>query len=275
MSKDNDALTVNDLVAAFREIGLEKGDSLIIHSSLSSLGHVEKGADGVIAALLEAIGPSGNLMLPAFNYPRPLPEPYYDPKNTPGRAGIIPETGRKRPDAVRSLHPTHSVAVIGPDAKQLTDGHLLTRAFGKSSPIDRLAKAGGKVLLLGVAHTSSSTIHIGEEYAAIPKGSWYDGPLPMVKILMPDGKIVEHQLDTSSSCSTAFNAVEYSLRQHNEISDQRLGKAKIQLMSGAAVIRRVVEMIDQKADILLCRWAGCKPCVVARKLLKESGRLKT
>ena len=273
MSKDNNALPVNDLVAAFREIGLEQGDSLIVHSSLSSLGHVEKGADGVIEALLEVIGPSGNLMLPAFNYTRPLPEPYYDPKNTPGRAGIIPETGRKRPGAVRSLHPTHSVAVIGPDAKRLTEGHLLTRAFGKDSPIDRLAKAGGKVLLLGVAHTSSSTIHIGEEYADIPKGFWHAGPLPMAKILMPDGKIVEHQLDTSSSCSTAFNAAEYPLRQHNEISDLRIGAAKIQLMSGAAVIRRVREMIDKKADILLCRWAGCNPCNVARKLLKEAGRI--
>ena len=272
MSRENNTLTVNDLIAAFSEIGLGKGDRLIIHSSLSSLGHVEKGAEGVIDALLEVIGPSGNLMLPTFNYTRPLPEPYYDPQNTPCRAGIIPETGRKRPDTIRSLHPTHSVAVIGPDAKQLTDGHLQTRAFGKNSPIDRLVKAGGKVLLIGVAHTTSSTIHIGEEYADIPKVSWYD-PLPTAKVLMPGGKIIEHPLDTSPSCSAAFNAVEYPLRQHNEINDLRIGSAKIQLVSGAAVVRRVGEMIDKKADILLCCWAGCKPCAGARKLLKEAGRI--
>ena len=272
MSKENNALSVNDLISVFSEIGLQKGDSLIIHSSLRSLGRVEKGADGVLDALLEVIGPAGNLMLPTFNYTRPLPEPYYDPKNTPGRTGIISETGRKRPDAVRSLHPTHSVAVIGPDARQLTDGHLQTRAFGKNSPIDRLVKAGGKVLLLGVAHTSNSTVHIGEEYADIPKGSWYE-PLPMIKVLMPDGKIIEHQLDTSPSCSTAFNAVEYCLRQHNEINDLRVGAAKIQLVSGKAVIQRVMEMIDNKADILLCCWPGCKPCVSARKQLKAAGRM--
>jgi len=273
LSKENNTLTVNDLTSAFREIGLQQGDSLIIHSSLGSLGHMERGADGVIDALLEAIGPSGNLMLPTFNYNRPLPEPYYDPKNTPCRAGIIPETGRKRQGAIRSLHPTHSVAVIGPDAKRLTDEHLRGRAFGKNSPIDRLVKAGGKVLLLGVAHTSNSTVHIGEEYADIPKCSWYGQSLPMAKVLMPDGKIIEHQLDTSPSCSTAFNAVEYCLRQHSEINDLRIGAAKIQLVSGEAVVRRVAEMIDQKADILLCRWAGCKPCAGARKLLKEAGRI--
>lgn len=272
MTTLNNPLTVNNLIAAFGEIGLHKSDSLIIHSSLSSLGRVERGADGVLDALLEVIGPSGNLMLPTFNYTRPLPEPYYDPQNTPCRTGIIPETGRKRPDAVRSLHPTHSAAVSGPDAKQLTDGHLRTRAFGKNSPVDLLIQAGGKILLLGVTHTSNSAIHIGEEYAEIPKVSWYE-PLPMIKVLMPDGKIIEHQLDASPSCSAAFNAVEYSLRQHNEINDLRIGAAKMQLVSGAAIVRRVVEMIEKKADILLCRWGGCKPCAGARKLLKETGRL--
>ena len=272
MSGENNTLSINSLIAAFNEIGLQKADSLILHSSLSSLGHVERGADGVIDALLAVIGPAGNLMLPTFNYTRPLPEPYYDPQNTPGRTGIIPETGRKRPEAVRSLHPTHSVAVIGPGARQLTDGHLQTRALGRNSPVDRLAKAGGKVLLLGVAHISNSAIHIGEEYADIPKSSWYE-PLPIIKVLLPDGKIIEHQLDTSPSCSAAFNAVEYPLRQHNEINDLRIGAAKIQLVSGAAVVRRVKEMIEKKADILLCRWDGCKPCAGARKLLQAAGRI--
>jgi len=271
---NNDTLTVRELVECLGEAGLKNGDSLIIHSSLSSLGRMENGADGVIDAILKVIGPSGNLMLPTFNYTRPLPEPYYDPLTTPCRTGIIPETGRKRKGAVRSLSPTHSVAVIGPDAKKLTEGHLETRAVGKNSPIDRLARMGGKVLLLGVPHTTSTTIHIGEEYAGIPKVSWYDEPLPMIKILMPGGRIVEHRLDTSPSCSTGFNAVEYILRMNDEIRDVKAGSAKIQLVPGERVIARTVEMIEKRADILLCRWPGCRPCTGARKRLKEEGRIK-
>jgi hypothetical protein len=107
---------------------------------LSSFGRVEGGADSVLDAILEVIGPKGNLMLPTFNYTRPIPEPYFDPAATPGHTGAIPEAGRKRAGAVRSLHPSHSVAVIGPDAVELTRDHLKVRALGIGSPIDRLAQ---------------------------------------------------------------------------------------------------------------------------------------
>lgn len=260
------------LTAAFREIGLEPGDSVIVHSSLRSLGHVEGGPDTVIDALLDAINPSGNLMLPTFNYTLLPSEPYYDPANTPCHTGIIPETARKRPEAIRSLSPTHSVTVIGPDAEELTRGHLQVRTFGIGSPLDRLAARGGKVLLLGVGHTSCSMIHVAEEHAGIPKGSWYD-ELPVMKVRLPDGTIVTHRRDTSPSCSAAFGGAEWTLRQHGEIRDLRVNSCLMQLMHGADIIRRICAAIWEKPDILLCTWLGCKPCREARQALRESGRL--
>ena len=260
-------LTVESLSHSFRELGLVSGDSLILHSSLGSLGWVNGGPEAVIQALLEVVGFKGNLMLPTFNYTRPLPEPYFDPAATPGRTGIIPEAGRKWPGAVRSLHPTHSVAVIGPDAELLTKDHLACRAFGMGSPIDRLAQMGGKVLLLGVGHVSNSAVHVGEEYAGTPKVSWYD-KLPMIKIRLPDGSIIRHQCDTSPSCSSAFGAAECALRRKGQIRDARIGRSKLQLMDGSQVIERVQEMIQEKPDVLLCTWPGCKPCSGARENLR-------
>jgi len=267
------SVTHEQLVEVFKALGLRCGNSLVIHSSLSSLGQVAGGADTVLDALLEVIGPTGNLMLPAFNYTRPLPEPYFDPAATPGRTGIINEVGRRRPGAVRSLHPTHSVAVIGPDAPALTRDHMAYRAFGVGSPLDRLAQMDGKILLLGVGHVSNSMIHIAEEYARVPKVSVYPDPVPCAKILMPDGSIHQHPLDSSPSCSTAFGAAEYGLRLHGEINDMRLGTCKLQLMSGQALIRRVKEMIDQKADILLCACPQCRPCSGVRANLSAAGRI--
>ena len=267
MSKTPVSVTRAQLAAGLRELGLAEGDSLIIHSSLSSMGHMEGGAEAVIEALLEAIGPRGNLMLPAFNYSAPVPEPYFDPATTPARTGAIPEAGRKRPGAVRSLHPSHSVAVIGPQAVELTRDHLSVRAFGIGSPIDRLAQMGGKVLLLGVGHTSHSLIHVAEEYAGVPKVSFYP-EARFFNVLMPDGSVRPHQLDTSPSCSTAFGAAELVLRQAGEIHDARIGAAKVQLMSAAAVVRLVKRIITEKPDILLCTWPSCKPCVGVRRNLR-------
>lgn len=264
------AFTRDGLASAFREIGIAPGDSLVVHSSYRSLGEVEGGPATVIEALLDAIGPSGNLMLPTFNYTRPLPVPYYDPCKTPARTGIIPELGRQRPDAVRSMNPTHSVAVIGPDAYELTQDHLAHRTFGIGSPLDRLAQRGGKVLLIGVGNISNSLIHVGEEYAGVPKAYWTDAT-PVVDIRMPDGTIRTHEVDTSSSCSSAFAGVEGTLRAHGEIADVRIGGSKLQLMRGSDVIGRVRELIAEKPDILLCTWPGCKPCAGARRnLARES-----
>jgi aminoglycoside 3-N-acetyltransferase len=211
-------------------------------------------------------------MLPTFNYTRPIPEPYFDPAATPGHTGAIPEAGRKHAEAVRSLHPSHSVAVIGRDAIELTGDHLKFRAFGIGSPIDRLAQCGGKVLLLGVGHISNSLIHIAEEHAGVPKVSVYPDPLPFFKIRMPDGSIIQHQLDTSPSCSSSFGGAEYILRRHNEIRDLRgLGACKAQLMSGRAVVKRVQEIIREKPDVLLCTYPGCRPCAGARRNLRAAG----
>ena len=266
-------LTLEQLCAAFRDLGLSRGDSVLVHSACSSLGPVEGRADTILDALLAVLGPGGNLMLPTFNYTRPLPEPHFDPLLTPARTGILPELGRKRPGAVRSLHPTHSVAVIGPDAESLTRDHLKVRAFGVGSPIDRIAERGGKVLLIGVGHTSNSVVHIAEEYAELPKVSSYD-PLPYIKLLLPDGRVIEHLLDTSPSCSLGFGGVEYALRRHAEIRDGRLGSGRLQLMAGRDVIRRAVDMMGEKADVLLCTREGCKPCAGARKRLREQGRME-
>jgi len=264
MSSEPNGLTAGQLAEVLRRTGLTNGDSVIIHSSLRSLGRVTGGPGAVIQALLDVVGPTGNLMFPTFNYWLSPTESYFDPAQTPGKTGAITEAARKWPGARRSLHPSHSVTVIGPDAKALTDDHLKCRTVGIGSPADRLAKRGGKVLLVGVGHIANTMIHIGEEYAGVPKAPWAIG-LPVVKVLMPDGRATTCQLDTSTSCSAAFGAVEYKLRQKGLIQDLRLGSAALQLMRGAEVIDCVCEMVKDKPDILLCTNPECKPCVGARQ----------
>ena len=309
------------LVKALRDIGLAPGDSFIVHSSYKSLGEVVGGPETVIDALIEAVnaipscsgggstparttGLCGNVMFPTFNYTQNIADPYFDPAVVPCRTGIIPELGRKRPNAVRSLHPTHSCTVIGPDAVELTRDHMSFRSVGVGSPIDRLAKMGGKVLLLGVRHTSNTMIHLGEEYAGIPKGSWFEKPT-FAEVLMPDGSVTEHEIDTSTSCSHGFDAVEPPMRAHGDITDltvhgsaftvqssgswvQGSGLSGLQaprtkhhapstihwqLMMAQDVIDRVGEIIARQADVLLCQNPTCRPCTTARKNLREQGRI--
>ncbi len=261
-------LTHDRLVEDFRTIGLETGDNIVVHSSLRKLGPVEGGADTVLDAIISAIGPGGNLVLPTFSYAQTRYDEYFDPAQTRCKTGMLNEIGRKRREAVRSLHPTHSITVIGPDAGSFTGDHLKHRTFGVGSPLDRIAAAGGKVLLLGVPQTASSMIHVAEEHAGIPKTSRFD-PLPLVHVRLPDSTIIEHQLDSSPSCSAGFEAAELPLRINGEIRDHRIGGALCKLMRGADIIRRVVETTRDTPDALLCTDPGCIPCSGTRRTLRE------
>ena len=52
-------VTRDTLTRGLRELGVAPGSVLQVHSSLSRLGYVEGGAETVIDALLEAVGPDG------------------------------------------------------------------------------------------------------------------------------------------------------------------------------------------------------------------------
>src|SRR5262249_38718106 len=125
--------------------GVEPGALLQVHSSLSSLGYVEGGAETVVDALLEVVGPLGTVMVPTFNHGA---AEVYDWRTTPSVNGAVTEAVRKRPEARRSVHPTHPYAAIGPQAEYLVAGHLEVDPFHRRSPLGKLADLGGLVLLL-------------------------------------------------------------------------------------------------------------------------------
>lgn len=175
---------VNDLAA----LGVKPGMTLLVHSSLKSLGFVSGGAPAVILALEEALGSTGTLMMPTFtadisepaNWQHPpVPEswweilrdtmPAYDPALTPTyHMGIIAETFRKQTGVLRSSNPDASFAAWGADAQEMLAGHALFPLFGEGSPVARLYDREGWVLLLGVGHERNTSLHLAEARAAIP-----------------------------------------------------------------------------------------------------------
>ena len=177
--------TVSSLVADLRLLGVTTGSTLLVHSSLSSLGYVTGGAHAVVLALREVLGPGGTLVVPThsgdlsdparWQHP-PVPEawwpvirdaaPAFDPDLTPTREmGVIADTVRRIPGALRSSHPTVSMAAVGPDAARITGEHRLVDGFGDTSPLARLYDDHAQVLLLGVGHGNNTCLHLAEARA--------------------------------------------------------------------------------------------------------------
>ena len=54
-------ITKVDLIHKFSKLGVNEGDTLLVHTSLSSLGYVVGGAEALFLALREVIGNEGTL----------------------------------------------------------------------------------------------------------------------------------------------------------------------------------------------------------------------
>ncbi len=188
------------LVAELTALGLAPGMTVIVHCSLSKIGWVPGGAQGVIAALFDVLGDSGTLVMPAHsgnlsdpaNWQAPsVPRdwwdpiraemPAYDPALTPTRnMGAVAETFRNYPQVLRSGHPHVSFTAHGPNAQRIVDEHPLGCMFGEQSPLARLYELDAHVLLMGVDHANNTAIHLGECRAEFPYKRYQTEGAPMM-----------------------------------------------------------------------------------------------
>jgi aminoglycoside 3-N-acetyltransferase len=254
------------LVSGLRALGLQAGDHVLAHSALSSFGHVEGGAQTVVDVLVDLIGPHGTLVMPYFY---PLYEGIFDYAHPPAPyTGAVPQLLRRRAGAILSVHPSHPVVALGPAAAQITADHFQVSAVGRGSPIDRLAKMGGKVLLLGVRQSANTTLHTGEAYAGVP---YWGQPRPNRpagrQMLLPNGRQVWVPLPETPGDSAGFPRIEPFLVERGLIQFGAIGRARCRLISGQPLIDAVVEYLRQDPAGLLCEQPDCAYCTWARKFL--------
>lgn len=157
------ALTDEDLKLQLQEMGIKKGDTLLVHSSMSKIGYLQDGPKTVVDALLKVVGNHGNLLMPSspvvgYQLEYIKEHKHFDVLNTPSKMGAITEYFRQYEGVRRSIHPTEPVCAYGPDSDYLTSGHLgeLT-PYTDKSPFYRVAEKNGKILMVGVTLDNAGT----------------------------------------------------------------------------------------------------------------------
>jgi aminoglycoside N3'-acetyltransferase len=183
------------LKAQLLAIGVRPGAVLLVHTAFSRVGPVEDGPDGLIEALLDALGPAGTLVMPSMSDDDDYP---FDARRTPCIAmGVVAERFWKRPGVLRSDSP-HAFAATGPHAAAITAPHPVDVPHGLDSPVGHVYELDGQVLLLGVGHDGNTTVHLAETMAGVRYG------LPKYAMVMKDGRPTRCEYREIDHCCENF-----------------------------------------------------------------------
>lgn len=250
-----------DVEKALKEIGLEKGQSIMVHTSLSSIGFVCGGAQIIIDALLDAVGPEGTIMMPTQSWKNLDPStgvhweepiewhqairdnwPAYDKRITPTNTmGAVAEMFRTYPNTYRSNHPARSVAANGKYAKYLTENHTLENIFGDDSPIDRLYKLNGYVLLIGVGYDKNTCIHLADAKAVYPsKHNCTES-----SAILDNGVRKWVSYDTLFVDGEDFIQIGEAFEKEGKVTSLSLGNATLKLMKERELVDFAIEWIEK------------------------------
>ncbi len=179
------------------ELGLNKGDTVYIHSSVDRL-NLSFPFYRVIPIIQNVIGDEGTVLFPT--YPNRGVSSYeflrrgtvFDIRRTPSYTGLLTEVARRQRQAVRSLHPTKSVCAIGRYAAELTGTHQDSPyPYDRCSPYYKLVDYGAKIIGIGVWTTYLSFVYtIDDALKDNPPVRTYDPQLFAARCVNYEGETV-------------------------------------------------------------------------------------
>ncbi len=246
-------ITKKNFVNALKEVGVNKGDIIMVHSSISSfgkLGTFEKDflLQSLIDSLKESVGNKGIIIMPTFTYSFFKNEPY-DVKNSKSTVGVLTEYFRKQPDVNRTIHPTHSVAICGRHKDMLLN--IGKDSFDKASIFGKLHQMNGKIVFLGVPfHKACTFIHYIEQIHGVPYRY-------MKKI---EGKIIngnkkyEDEFDFYYKYACFFNSFlnfEKHLLKKGLIKEVKIGHSTISMIQCDDLLKEGCKLLEKDIFFLL------------------------
>lgn len=265
MTSDVPTVTCDEIRRGLSRLGVRA--AVEVHSSLSSMGYVEGGAEAAAAALLDVFG---LVMVPAFAFGTGVRTPegirierngwrerhfrhhrhyHWTPvafhKGLPSSKGMgaITEVIRTRKDAARGIHPTHSFAAAGEGAADLVGVQTYDDPM---APVLALAERGGWVVMLGTRLTSCTALHAAEVLAGRPYFVRY--------AIDADGAVF--RIGTPG-CSRAFHRFDEILAPITR--EVRIGAASVRAYPAAEMLDIVAEAIRRNGEITRCR-PDCRAC---------------
>jgi aminoglycoside N3'-acetyltransferase len=254
-------VTSAEIATQLRQLGVHTGDVLLVHMSYRAIRPVDGGPQGVIAALREAVGETGTVVMPSWGDDDETP---FDATMTPVARdlGVTADFFWREPDVRRSAH-SFAFAAAGPHAGAIVADPLPLPPHRTESPVGRVHELNGKVLLLGVGHDSNTTLHLAEVLSRVPYG------VPKHCTIARNGQRVRIDYLENDHCCQRFALADEWLRAEGLQREGTVGSAHARLSRSRDIVRvATAQLLLDPLIFLHAADAGCGECDAARKSIK-------
>lgn len=252
--------TYGSLTKDLENLGIKRDDTLLVHSSMKSIGEVEGRADTVLDVFMDYFKEDGLLVFPTLTWSNVNDkQPYFNVRETPSVVGILPQLFRQRPGVLRSLHPTHSVAAYGHEADVFVEGHERSHTpAGLFSPWRKLIGFKAKILFLGASIFHNTFLHGVEEW-----GNADDDLTDYVQNLVVidyDG----HEIPLPSHRHTGGHSGYYGyLEPHfkaiGALSEGNFGDAACTILDAPKIAKFVIALLAKYPAAFTKKWNDAHP----------------
>jgi aminoglycoside N3'-acetyltransferase len=243
------------------QLGVQPGSVLLVHTAFSKVAPVEGGPQALIAALQEALGSAGTLVMPSM---ADDDDHVFDRARSPCRAmGIVADTFWRIPGVVRSDSP-HAFAAIGPAAERVAAPHAVDIPHGLESPVGRVYELDGQVLLLGVGHDANTTIHLAENMAGVRYR------LPTYATVLREGKPTRYNYGEVDHCCQRFALMDEWLEAERRQRRGIVGHAEARLARSRDIVEAALAHLREDETVFLHPAGSCSECDEARASLRPA-----
>ena len=246
-----------------RDLGVQPGSVLVVHTAFSKIRPVEGGPQGLILAFTDVLGPRGTLVMPSMTDDD---DHVFDPSATPCRhMGVVADTFWRQLGVLRGDSP-HAFAAQGPEAARIVAPQPVDVPHGPDSPVGRVHALDGWILLLGVNHDANTTVHLAEAMAGVRYR------IPHHVTVRRNGAAVRVDYEEIDHCCGRFVLVDEWLDEARAQRRGTVGHGEARLMRSRAVVTAVTGRLRVNETTFLHPKGVDEECDAARASLEASVR---
>jgi len=246
-------------------MGLKKGDVILIRASLKSIGQVDfLDKMDYINVILDIIGDEGTLISLAFtnsNFILRKKNIIFDGSND-SYAGGFPNLMLKHPKSLRSKHPMNSYVAIGKYADYILKDH--DENSGAYEPIRKIIELNGKMMLIGCVKSSPgfTTTHLAEVDLGLHKRIIF--PTLTTVYYKKDNKIKLFKRKDLGSCSKSFYKFYSYYVFEEKLITGKIGDAYSIMINAKDAYDIDYKVLKKNPRITICGDINCFTCNARR-----------